>query len=108
VLDRAGWQLSPQVPVPTGLHRHFLAPHSPELQPAECHRPLTNEALVNRNLRDVGELQEVQTPALSFYKDSRRSFMPTPRFIGGHGRREHHLIRRVCITRSELIVLRLI
>jgi transposase len=61
VLDRAGWQLSPQVDVPTGWHLHFLPPYAPELQPAERLWPLTNEALANRNFRDVDELQEVQT-----------------------------------------------
>lgn len=61
VLDRAGWQLSPQVEVPAGLHLHFLPPYSPELQPAERLWPLTNEALANRNFRDVDDLQEVQS-----------------------------------------------
>jgi hypothetical protein len=61
VLDRAGWQLSPQVEVPAGLHLHFFPPYSPELQPAERRWPLTNEALANRTFRDVDDLQEVQT-----------------------------------------------
>jgi transposase len=61
VLDRAGWHVSPQVQAPSGIHLHFLPPYSPELQPAERLWPLTNEALANRNFRDVDELQEVQT-----------------------------------------------
>jgi transposase len=61
VLDRAGWQRSPQVKVPASLHLHFVPPYSPELQPAERLWPLTNEALANRNFRDVDALQEVQT-----------------------------------------------
>jgi transposase len=61
VLDRAGWQLSPQVDVPAGLHLRFLPPSSPALQPAERLWPLTNEALANRHFRDIDELQEVQT-----------------------------------------------
>ena len=60
VLDRAAWQLSPQVDVPAGLHLHFLPPYSPELQPAERLWPLTNEPLANRNFRDIDDLQEVQ------------------------------------------------
>jgi transposase len=60
VLDGAGWHVSPQVQVPTGVHSHFLPPYSPELQPAECLWPLTNEALANRHFRDLDELEEVQ------------------------------------------------
>lgn len=60
VLDGAGWHVSPQVQVPTGVHLHFLPPYSPELQPAECLWPLTNEALANRHFRDLDELEEVQ------------------------------------------------
>ena len=61
VLDSAGWQVSPQVQIPVGLHLHFLPPYSPELQPAERLWPLTNEALANRHFRDLDDLQEVQT-----------------------------------------------
>jgi transposase len=60
VLDGAGWHVSPQVQVPTGVHLHFLPPYSPELQPAECLWPLTNEALANRHFRDLDALEEVQ------------------------------------------------
>jgi transposase len=60
VLDGAGWHVSPQVQVPTGVHVHFLPPYSPELQPAECLWPLTNEALAHRHVRDLDEREEVQ------------------------------------------------
>ena len=60
VLDSAGWHVSPQVQAPTGIHLHFLPPYSPELQPAERLRPLTHEALANRHVRDVEELQTGQ------------------------------------------------
>jgi hypothetical protein len=35
VCDGAGWHVSPQVQLPTGVHLHVLPPYSPELQPAE-------------------------------------------------------------------------
>jgi transposase len=60
VLDRAGWHMSPQVQVPTGLHLVFLPPYSPELQPAERLWSLTDEPLANRPWRDLDELMEVQ------------------------------------------------
>jgi transposase len=60
VCDGAGWHVSPQVQVPAGIHLHVLPPYSPELQPAECLWPLTNEALANRHFQDLDELQEVQ------------------------------------------------
>jgi transposase len=60
VLDGAGWHVSPQVQVPTGVPLHVLPPYSPALQPAECLWPLTNEALANRHFRDLDELEEVQ------------------------------------------------
>jgi transposase len=60
VLDRAGWQVSSQVPVPAGIHLHVLPPYSPELQPAERRWPRTNEALANRHFHDLDDLQTVQ------------------------------------------------
>jgi hypothetical protein len=45
VLDRAGWHVSPQVQVPTGIHLHVLPLYSPALQPAERLWPLTAEKL---------------------------------------------------------------
>jgi DDE superfamily endonuclease len=60
VCDGAGWHASPQVQVPSGIHLHGLPPYSPELQPAECLWPLTNEALANRHFQDLDALQEAQ------------------------------------------------
>jgi len=60
VCDGAGWHVSPQVPVPAGVHLHVLPSYSPALQPAECLWPLTNEALANRHFRDLDERQAVQ------------------------------------------------
>ena len=60
VRDGAGWHVSPQVQVPTGVHWHVLPPSSPELPPAECRWPLTNEALAHRHLRDLDAREAVQ------------------------------------------------
>jgi transposase len=60
VLDRAGWHTSQALPIPEGVHLLFLPASSPEVQPAEHLWPLTNEALANRRLETLDELQEVQ------------------------------------------------
>jgi hypothetical protein len=43
VLDQAGWHTSLKLRVPDHVHRLFLPPYSPELQPAEHLWPLTND-----------------------------------------------------------------
>ena len=47
VLDQAGWHASAKLRVSEHVHRLFLPPYSPELQPAEHLWPLTNAALGN-------------------------------------------------------------
>lgn len=58
VLDQAGWHTSGEVEVPEGIHLEFLPSGSPELQPAERLWPLTNEALANRLLEEIEEVEE--------------------------------------------------
>ncbi len=60
VMDGAGWHHSDQVKIPNGLHLIFLPPYSPELQPAERLWPLTNEGILNRDFKDLNELQDAQ------------------------------------------------
>jgi transposase len=60
VLDRAGWHASARLRVPEHVHRLFLPPYSPELQPAEHLWPLTNTALHNRHFASIEELEEAQ------------------------------------------------
>ncbi len=60
VLDGAGWHESPKVRVPEHVHLLFLAPHSPELQPAEHLWPLTNTALANRHFTSIDDLEDAQ------------------------------------------------
>ena len=60
VMDQAGWQKSPRLVVPKGLHLLFLPSHSPELQPAERLWPLSNEPLANRAFASLDELEQVQ------------------------------------------------
>ncbi len=59
ILDRAGWHLSKEVEIPSGIHLHYIPPHSPELQTAERLWPLTNEAIANRSFSCLDELEEV-------------------------------------------------
>jgi transposase len=58
VLDQAGWHTGKEVEVPEGIHLEFLPSHSPELQPAERLWHLTNEAIANRLLESLDELEE--------------------------------------------------
>lgn len=60
VMDGAGWHSSDQVKIPNGIHLIFLPPYSPELQPAERLWPLTNEGILNRDFKDLDELQDAQ------------------------------------------------
>lgn len=60
VIDQAGWHISDEVEVPTGLHLVFLPPYSPELQPSERLWSLSDEALANTHFRDLDALIEAQ------------------------------------------------
>ncbi len=57
VLDQARFHTTEKIQVPDGIHLLFLPPKSPELQPAERLWPLTNEAIANRRLEDLDELE---------------------------------------------------
>ena len=56
VLDRAGWHVSGKLEVPDGVVLEFLPPHTPELQPAERLWPLANEAVANKHLATLKDL----------------------------------------------------
>jgi transposase len=59
VLDQAGWHTAKKkLRVPEGVHLEFLPSHSPELQPSERLWPLSDEALANRYLEKIEELEE--------------------------------------------------
>ncbi len=58
VVDKAGWHTGGEVEVPEGIHLEFLPSGSPELMPAERLWPLTNEAVANRLLEEIEELEE--------------------------------------------------
>jgi hypothetical protein len=60
VVDNAGWQRSPKLQVPAGIELIFLPPYSPELQPAERLWSLSDEAVANRHLTSLEELEERQ------------------------------------------------
>ena len=57
VLDGAGWHRSDKLTVPPHIHLVHLPAYSPELQPAEKLFPLINEALANREFRDMKDLE---------------------------------------------------
>ena len=56
VLDRAGWHASGHLAVPAGVRLVFQPPYSPELQPAERLWPLAREAVANRYVASLAEL----------------------------------------------------
>ncbi len=56
VLDNAGWHISGDLVVPPGIELAFLPPYSPELQPAEHSWPLANEAVANKHLATLKDL----------------------------------------------------
>lgn len=58
LLDRAGYHRSHDVRVPPDIVLHFLPAYTPELQPVECVWPLVREAVANRALLDLDELEE--------------------------------------------------
>lgn len=59
VLDRAGWHASRDLVVPDGIHLVFLPSYSPELQPAEHLWPLVHEAMANRRIETLDELEDI-------------------------------------------------
>jgi DDE superfamily endonuclease len=59
-LDRAGWHASPKLRVPDHVHLLFLPAFSPELQPAEHLRALSDAALINRHFKAIDELEDAQ------------------------------------------------
>ena len=56
VLDHAGWHVSDKLVVPEGIELAFLPAYTPELQPAECLWPLTNEAVANQRFATLKDL----------------------------------------------------
>jgi transposase len=57
VVDQAGWHTARDLVVPEGIHFAHLPPYSPELQPAERLWPLVDEAVANRAVADLTELE---------------------------------------------------
>ena len=58
MLDNAGWHVSKNVKLPTGIRLCFLPPYAPELQPAERLWPLTDEAVVNKPFETLDQLSD--------------------------------------------------
>ena len=58
VLDGAGWHTATDLRVPEGIEVVPLPPYTPELQPAEHLWPLMNEAVANRPIASLDELED--------------------------------------------------
>jgi transposase len=58
LVDNAGWHTSRRLAVPANVVLHRLPPCTPELQPVEPLWPLLREAVANRTLADLAELEE--------------------------------------------------
>lgn len=74
VLDNAGWHASRDVVWPPGIHPLFLPPYSPELQPAEKLWPLVREALANRLVATLDEVEALLV-ARCRYLDTQRALV---------------------------------
>ena len=59
VLDGAGWHVAKELRIPDGIELVFLPAYSPELQPAERLWPLINEALANKAILTLDELEDL-------------------------------------------------
>ena len=58
-MERAGWHISKDLELPSGLHLTFLPSHSPELQPAERLWTLVDEPIANRTFETLDELEDI-------------------------------------------------
>ena len=56
VPDDAGWHVSGDLVVPTGIELAFLPPYTPELQPAEHLWPPANEAVATKHFTTLEDL----------------------------------------------------
>ena len=59
VVDGAGWHKANDLRIPDGIQLVFLPAYSPELQPAERLWPLLHEALANRLIDSLDELEDI-------------------------------------------------
>jgi transposase len=66
VVDGAGWHKAKELRIPDGVQLVFLPPYSPELQPAERLWPLLHEALANRSIDTLEELEELLVARCQF------------------------------------------
>jgi transposase len=80
LLDGAGWQKSPKLVVPEGIHLVLLPPYSPELQPAERLWPLSNEPLANRSFTSLDELEQVQAERCRYLQTHPELIRAQPHF----------------------------
>lgn len=58
VIDQAGWHMCKGLKVPPGVHLFPLPAYSPELQPSERLWPLMREAVANKNISNMDQLED--------------------------------------------------
>jgi transposase len=58
VLDQAGYHTSPRLHVPEGLHRVFLPPYAPDLQPVEHRWHYPDQPLINGHFPTIDALED--------------------------------------------------
>ena len=68
VVDGAGWHKG-KLKIPEGIHLLPLPAYSPELQPAERLWPLVREALANKDIDTLDELEELLVQRCCFLID---------------------------------------
>jgi hypothetical protein len=90
VLGRAGWHASGDVRVPEHVHLLFLPARSPELQPCEHLWQSSDAPLVNRNFRDVDELEDVQLARCALLRQRRALIRSAMLFPGGPNTSENY------------------
>jgi hypothetical protein len=59
VIDQAGWHVCKRLKLPLGVHLFPLPAYSPELQPSEHLWPLLREAVANKDITNMDELEEL-------------------------------------------------
>jgi len=72
--DQAGFHQTRSMDVPEGIEFFPLPPYTPELQPAERLWPSLHEAMANRWIRSLDQLEEILTKRI-------RALIKTPEII---------------------------
>ena len=106
VLDGAGWHTAKnKLRVPEGIHLEFLPAHSPELMPSERLWPLSDEALANRYMEQIEQLEEAlvdRCAALSERPEIIRSYIRYHWWPMPHNKRAYSNVLGIILRTSSL------